>query len=71
MLWMKAFSKLSNLNWSMVPNSKQESKCAYMYLNILNPGIILKMRFSALGNLTIDESWSQYNLKKESIKNVA
>jgi hypothetical protein len=24
-----------------------------------------------LGNLTIDEFWNQYNLKKESIKNVA
>ena len=30
-----------------------------------------KRRFSALGNLTIDEFWNQYNLKKESIKNVA
>jgi transposase InsO family protein len=27
--------------------------------------------FSALGNLTIDEFWVQYNIKKESIKNVA
>lgn len=27
--------------------------------------------YSALGNLTIDEFWNQYNLKKESIKNVA
>jgi putative transposase len=24
-----------------------------------------------LGNLTIDEFWNQYNIKKESIKNVA
>jgi len=24
-----------------------------------------------LGNLTIDEFWNRYNLKKESIKNVA
>jgi putative transposase len=24
-----------------------------------------------LGNLTIDEFWEQYNIKKESIKNVA
>jgi transposase InsO family protein len=30
-----------------------------------------KRRFSALGNLTIDEFWEQYNIKKESIKNVA
>jgi len=30
-----------------------------------------KRRFSALGNLTIDEFWVQYNNKKESIKNVA
>ena len=30
-----------------------------------------KRRFSALGNLTIDEFWNQYNIKKESIKNVA
>jgi putative transposase len=30
-----------------------------------------KRRFSALGNLTIDEFWNQYNRKKESIKNVA
>jgi transposase InsO family protein len=30
-----------------------------------------KRRFSALGNLTIDEFWNQYNLKKESTKNVA
>lgn len=30
-----------------------------------------KRRFSALGNLTIDEFRNQYNLKKESIKNVA
>jgi transposase InsO family protein len=30
-----------------------------------------KRRFSALGNLTIDEFWEKYNLKKESIKNVA
>ena len=30
-----------------------------------------KRRFSALNNLTIDEFWEQYNIKKESIKNVA
>jgi hypothetical protein len=24
-----------------------------------------------LGNLTIDEFWEQYNIKKQSIKNVA
>ena len=30
-----------------------------------------KRRFSALGNLTIDEFWEQYNIKKQSIKNVA
>jgi putative transposase len=24
-----------------------------------------------LGNLTIDEFWNQYNIKKDSIKNVA
>ena len=30
-----------------------------------------KRRFWSLGNLTIDEFWDQYNLKKESIKNVA
>jgi hypothetical protein len=30
-----------------------------------------KRRFLALDNLTIDEFWNQYNLKKESIKNVA
>jgi putative transposase len=32
---------------------------------------IHKRRFSALNNLTIDEFWEQYNIKKESIKNVA
>ncbi len=30
-----------------------------------------KRRFSALDNLTIDEFWEQYHIKKESIKNVA
>jgi putative transposase len=30
-----------------------------------------KRRFSALGNLTIDEFWEQYNIKKQLIKNVA
>ena len=30
-----------------------------------------KRRFSALGNLTIDEFWYQYNINKESIKNIA
>jgi transposase InsO family protein len=30
-----------------------------------------KRRCSALGNLTIDEFWDQYNLKKQSIKNIA
>lgn len=30
-----------------------------------------KRRFSALGNLTIDEFWKQYNIKKQLIKNVA
>lgn len=30
-----------------------------------------KRRFSALGNLTIDEYWEQYNIKKQLIKNVA
>jgi hypothetical protein len=34
-------------------------------VNLLNRG------FSTLGNLTIDEFWVQYNIKKESIKNVA
>jgi transposase InsO family protein len=30
-----------------------------------------KRRFSALGNLTIDEFWKLYNIKKQLIKNVA
>jgi putative transposase len=30
-----------------------------------------KRRFSALGNLTIDEFWKQYNIKKQLIKSVA
>lgn len=30
-----------------------------------------KRRFSALDNLTIDEFWEQYSIKKESIKNAA
>ncbi len=30
-----------------------------------------KRRFSALGNLTIDEFWELYNIKKQLIKNVA
>lgn len=38
----ESFSRLSNLKWSMVSNSKQESRCARMYLNILNPNIIIK-----------------------------
>ena len=30
-----------------------------------------KRRFSALKNLTIDEFWEQYNIKKQITKNVA
>ena len=30
-----------------------------------------KRRFSALDNLTIDEFWEEYNIKKESLENVA
>jgi len=55
----------------MVPNSKQESKCAWMYLNILRPGIIIKEDSQHWVTVTIDEFWEQYNIKKQSIKNVA
>ena len=41
MLWLKAFSKLSNLNWSMATNSKQETDALYI-LTIIIPNIIIK-----------------------------
>lgn len=41
------------------------------YINISSHDIIIKKRFSALGNLTIDDFWEQYNIKKESVKHVA
>ena len=39
---LKVSLNLSKPSWFMVPSLKQKSRCAWMYLNILNPGIIIK-----------------------------
>ena len=51
----------------MVPNSKKRVNALARIETWYNH----KRRFSALGNLTIDEFSNQYNLKQESTKNVA
>jgi hypothetical protein len=67
MLWLKAFSKLSNLNWSMTKLKTREKMrlCVFEYIESRYNH---KRRFSALGNLTIDEFWNQYNIKKNRLK---
>lgn len=58
----ESFFKLSNMNWSMVHNSKQESRCGCVYLNISSPGIIIKE------NLSIDKFLNKKNIKKNQLK---